>query len=88
MDYIISLVVEFLQDTTVQELIENNIKVNFIWDILTYLNETQEEMLRALNLTNSNMEANMNNTEVSEKEFKNFCIPDKTLRRDLLIRTS
>ncbi|SLK11958.1 MULTISPECIES: isoprenyl transferase [unclassified Paenibacillus] len=53
-DYIISLVVEFVQDTTVQELNRNNIKVNFIGDISKFPEETQEAMRKVVELTQTN----------------------------------
>jgi undecaprenyl diphosphate synthase len=53
-DYIISLVVQFVQDETVQELNENNIKVNFIGDISKFPNETQEAMRKVASITKSN----------------------------------
>jgi undecaprenyl diphosphate synthase len=53
-DYIISLVVQFVQDATVQELNENNIKVNFIGDISKFPNETQEAMRKVASITKSN----------------------------------
>ncbi|WP_440111448.1 isoprenyl transferase [Paenibacillus sp. QZ-Y1] len=53
-DYIISLVVEFVQDATVQELNQNNIKVNFIGDISKFPEETQEAMRKVVELTQAN----------------------------------
>jgi undecaprenyl diphosphate synthase len=53
-DYIISLVVEFVQDTTVQELNQNNIRVDFIGDISKFPEETQEAMRKVVELTQAN----------------------------------
>jgi undecaprenyl diphosphate synthase len=53
-DYIISLVVQFVQDATVQDLNENNIKVNFIGDISRFPNETQEAIRKVVSITKSN----------------------------------
>ncbi|MGC5773978.1 isoprenyl transferase [Paenibacillus pabuli] len=53
-DYIISLVVEFVQDATVQELNQNNIKVHFIGDISRFPEETQEAMHKVVKLTQAN----------------------------------
>ena len=54
MDYIISLVSEFVQDTNVGELNENNIKVFFIGDISKFQKETQEAMRKVVDLTEEN----------------------------------
>lgn len=53
-DYIISLVGEFVQDTNVQELNENNIRVFFIGDISRFPEETQEAMRKVVGLTYNN----------------------------------
>lgn len=53
-DYIISLVAQFVQDETVQDLNENNIKVNFIGDISRFPNETQEAMRKVVSITKYN----------------------------------
>lgn len=53
-DYIISLVNEFVQETNVRELIKNNIKVFFIGDISKFPEETQETMHRVVDLTKEN----------------------------------
>jgi undecaprenyl diphosphate synthase len=53
-DYIISLVSEFVQETNVRELNENNIKVSFIGDILKFPQETQEAMHKVVNQTQEN----------------------------------
>ncbi|WP_336780456.1 isoprenyl transferase [Paenibacillus illinoisensis] len=53
-DYIISLVVEFVQDTTVQELNQHGIKVDFIGDISKFPLETQEAMRKVVELTRAN----------------------------------
>lgn len=53
-DYIIGLVIEFVQDTTVQELNQNNIKVNFIGDISKFPLDTQEAMRKVVDLTQDN----------------------------------
>ncbi|MEW4426798.1 polyprenyl diphosphate synthase [Paenibacillus pabuli] len=58
-DYIISLVVEFVQDTTVQELNQHGIKINFIGDISRFPFETQEAMRKVVELTDANSGMNV-----------------------------
>lgn len=53
-DYIISLVSEFVQETNVRELNENNIKVSFIGDIAKFPKETQQAMHSVVNQTQEN----------------------------------
>ncbi|WP_169081296.1 polyprenyl diphosphate synthase [Paenibacillus sp. PL91] len=53
-DYIISLVNEFVQDTNVRELNKNNIKVFFIGDISKFPEETQEAMCKVVDQTEEN----------------------------------
>lgn len=53
-DYIISLVSEFVQETNVHELNENNIKVFFIGDISKFPEETQQVMRNVVDQTEEN----------------------------------
>jgi len=53
-DYIISLVNEFVTDATLHEMNDNNIKINFIGDISRFSDETRRIMTHAADLTESN----------------------------------
>ncbi|NUU77746.1 isoprenyl transferase [Paenibacillus xylanilyticus] len=53
-DYIINLVIEFVEDATVLELNQNNIKVEFIGDISKFPLDTQEAMRKVVDLTQAN----------------------------------
>ncbi|GIP33490.1 isoprenyl transferase [Paenibacillus sp. J2TS4] len=53
-DYIISLVSEFVQETNVRELNENNIKVFFIGDISKFPEVTQQAMRKVVDETEEN----------------------------------
>jgi len=53
-DYIISLVSEFVQETNVRELNENNIKVFFIGDITKFPEGAQQAMCKVVGQTEEN----------------------------------
>jgi undecaprenyl diphosphate synthase len=53
-DYIISLVSEFVQETNVRELNENNIRVFFIGDISKFPEETRNAMCEVVDQTEEN----------------------------------
>jgi len=53
-DYIVRLVSEFVQETNVRELNDNNIKILFIGDISKFPKKTQESMRRVVDQTENN----------------------------------
>ncbi|BBH19979.1 isoprenyl transferase [Paenibacillus baekrokdamisoli] len=59
-DYIISLINEFVTDDTLDDLNRNNIRINFIGDISRFSLETQNMMNNAAALTKSNTDMIVN----------------------------
>ncbi|MCM3625746.1 isoprenyl transferase [Paenibacillus glycanilyticus] len=53
-EYIISLVSVFVQETNIRDLNENNIRVSFIGDTSKFPNDTQQAMINVSNLTQGN----------------------------------
>ncbi|RXZ77639.1 di-trans,poly-cis-decaprenylcistransferase [Paenibacillaceae bacterium] len=58
-EYIIRLVSEFVQDTNIRELNENNIRVYFIGDISKFPHETQQAMRDVVDQTKENTGLNV-----------------------------
>jgi undecaprenyl diphosphate synthase len=59
-DYIISLINEFITKDTLNDLNTNNIRINFIGDITRFSSETQNLMKNAVELTRSNTDMVVN----------------------------
>ncbi|MBW7457431.1 di-trans,poly-cis-decaprenylcistransferase [Paenibacillus sepulcri] len=59
-DYIISLIHEFITDDTLDEMNRNKIRINFIGDISRFSAETQDMMRHAAALTKSNTDMTVN----------------------------